>query len=184
MAKEKKKKHWVKIVAPKQFGGKVLGETLCSDTQKIIGRTLKKSLSELTGDYKKQSLNLGFVIIDVKEDGASTDLYRYYMSTSHLKRLVRKAKNKIDDSFVGETKDKIRIKIKPIMLTRKKTSKSILTNLRKESRRILSGYLKETSFVEFIRDIISGKVQGLLKHDLRRIYPLSLYELRVVEKIR
>ena len=184
MAKEKRKKHWIKIVAPNQFGGKILGETLCSDSEKIIGRTLKISLAELTGDYRKQSLNLSFVVNEVKDGQASTELYKYGMFTSHLKRLVRKSKNKVDDSFIGETKDKIKIKIKPVMLTRRKTSKSVLTNLRKESRNILNRYLKEISFIDFIRQVISGKVQGKLQHDLKRIYPLSLYELKVVEKVK
>ena len=128
--KEKKKKIWVKIIAPKEFGSKVIGETIQKEANKLIGRTLKVSLSNLTRDMKKQSVSLGFIIKNVNEGKAETELYKYYISPSHLKRLVRKAKEKVDDSFEVETSDKVKLKIKPFMLTRQKTSKANVALLR------------------------------------------------------
>jgi len=183
-AKEGKKKHWVKIVAPAEFGNKIIGETICSEAKNVIGRTLKINVFSITGDFKKQNTHLAFVVKDVKDNQASTELYRYYVSLSHLKRMVRKAKNKIDDSFIVDTKDKTKIKVKPVMLTKQKTSRSVLTSLRKHSREIIGNYSKVNSFSNFIRDIISNKVQVITKKELKKVYPLSLYEIKSVEKVK
>ena len=183
-AKERKKKHWIKIVAPSEFGNKIIGETICSEAKNIIGRTLKVNVFSVTGDFKKQNTHLAFVVKDVTDGKASTELYRYYVSLSHLKRMVRKAKNKIDDSFVVDTKDNIKIKIKPVMLTKQKTSRSVLTALRKKAREIISNYSKVNSFSNFVREVISNKVQIITKKELKSVYPLSLYEIKSIEKIK
>ena len=185
MAKVKeRKKHWIKIVAPSEFGSKVIGETICGEAKNVIGRTLKINVFSITGDLKKQNTHLAFVIKDVKDNQASTELYRYYVSLSHLKRMVRKAKNKIDDSFVVDTKDNIKIVVKPVMLTKQKTSRSVLTALRKKSREIINNYSKVNSFNDFVRDVISNKVQVITKRELKQVYPLSLYEIKSVEKVK
>ncbi len=180
MAKEKKKP-WIKILAPREFGEKVLGETLLTD--KLIGRPLKLSLSSITGDFKKQNNILKFVIKEVK-DQAITELVGYNLSDAYLRRLVRKGKEKIDDSFICESKDKIRFKLKPFMLTRQKTSNSIITALIKKSREILTKYAKENSFVNIIRDITSNRLQMNLKKSLKDVYPLSMCEIKAVERVK
>ena len=101
-----------------------------------------------------------------------------------MKRLVRKVRNKIDDSFIAETKDKIKIKIKPFMITRGRTSKSKLTAIRKLSKELLTKFVNETSFEDFIREVGSFRIQIKLKQTLRKIYPLGLYEIRLIEKIK
>lgn len=181
-AKDKKKKIWIKIIAPREFHNKPLGETL--QREKLSGRKLKVSLSNLIGDFKKQNTSIGFVVTEVKDNQAKTEVYKYIISPSHLKRLVRKSKNKIDDSFVVETKDKIKLRVKPFMVTRQKTSRSTLTSLRKISREQLERYIKGNTFVDFIRDVISGKIQGRLKYELKIAYPLSLYEIRCIERVK
>lgn len=180
--KEKKKKSWIKILAPSMFRNKVIGETIKRD--KLVGRTIKVSLSNLIGDMKKQNINLGFVITNVKDDKAETEIYKYFLSVGYLKRLVRKIRNKIDDSFIAETKDKIKIKIKPVMITRGRTSKARLTAIRKLSRELLTKFVKETSFEDFIREVGSFRIQIKLKQTLRKIYPLGLYEIRYIEKVK
>jgi ribosomal protein S3AE len=180
--KEKKKKSWIKILAPSMFRNKVIGETIKRD--KLIGKTIKVSLSNLIGDMKKQNINLGFVITNVKDDKAETEIYKYFLSIGYLKRLVRKVRNKIDDSFIAETKDKIKIKIKPVMITRGRTSKARLTAIRKLSRELLTKFVKENSFEDFIREVGSFRIQIRLKQTLRKIYPLGLYEIRHIEKVK
>ena len=180
--KEKKKKSWIKILAPSMFRNKVIGETIKRD--KLVGKTIKVSLSNLIGDMKKQNINLGFVITNVKDDKAETEIYKYFLSVGYLKRLVRKIRNKIDDSFIAETKDKIKIKIKPVMITRGRTSKARLTAIRKLSRELLTKFVKENSFEDFIREAGSFRIQIKLKQTLRKIYPLGLYEIRYIEKVK
>jgi ribosomal protein S3AE len=183
MAKEVKKKHWIPITAPKEFNNKIIGETILKE-KGLVGRTLKISLYDLLGDMKKQNNNITFIITNIKDNKAETELVNYFISVSHLKRLVRKAKDKIDDSFIAEDKNKIKVKIKPIMLTKRKTSKAILTALRKGSRQVLSEHLKNTDFPNFVRDVISGKIQVKVKQTIRKIYPLSIYDLRIVERVK
>lgn len=184
MVKEKKKKHWVKIMAPQEFDSGVLGETITAEPKNLIGRKLDVNLFTITRDLKKQNSNLGFIINDVKEGQVTTELYKYYISLSYLRRLVKNSKDKIEDSFIAETKDKVKVRIKPIMITKRKTSKSILTNLRLTSRNLLTKYLSETNFTEFVKEIVMGRIQVRLKHNLKTIYPLSLYDLKSAEKLK
>ena len=184
MVKEKKKKHWVKIMAPPELDSEVLGETIIFEPKTLIGRKLDVNLFTLTRDLKKQNSNLGFIIKDIKEGQATTELYKYYISLSYMRRLVKNSKDKIEDSFIAETKDKIKVRIKPVMITKRKTSKSILTNLRMTSRDMLSKYLSETNFTEFVKEIVMGRIQVRLKHNLKKIYPLSLYDIKNAEKLK
>ena len=53
-----KKKTWVKIHAPKIFNEQIIGETLVADSSLTIGKPITVNLMNLTGDIKKQQINI------------------------------------------------------------------------------------------------------------------------------
>lgn len=179
----KKKKKWFTIVAPKEFKEQVLGETSSFDESSLIGRKLSVNLMTLIGDPKKQNSKLIFRITEVKENKASTELISYVMLQTFVRRLNRKDVNKIEDSFVCETKDKVKIVFKSILITNNKTKNAVLTNLRAKAREFLTENTKEVTYNEVIDEIISTNVQRSLRSFLKKIYPLSVCEFKEVTRL-
>ena len=181
---KKAKKKWIEIVAPKEFNGAVIGETLCSELNSVIGKRLSVNLMQLTGDIKKQSINIKFRIDKVSGNQALTEIVGYELSSFYLKRLTRRTKGKLEDSFLAESKDKVKFRIKPLMFAKNETKKSIMAHLRKEIRNFLIENSAKLDFSQVIYSVISNQFQKELKQSLKKIYPLAISEIRVLEKER
>jgi len=180
MVKETKKgkKNWIKIIAPGEFKDAELGESFVSSPEDLIGKTLFINLSVLLNDIRKQNINIGFKVIDVKNLQASTKVFSYELMPAHVRRMVRIMKERIDDSFIIESKDKLKIRIKPIILTKSKTKQSILNAIRKKTRDKLIKLASEKTFSDILKLVISVELQKTLKTELNKIYPLSTFEIR------
>ena len=180
---KRKKKSWFNIVAPKEFGNYTIGETPAFEPQKLIGRYVQIGLMALLNDPKKQNIRMKFKITNVTEKTATTEIVKYEVVPGYIKRMVRKGRNKVEDSFVTETKDKIKIRIKPVVITRSKTQKSVLTEIRKKAKEFIMEKVKMQNFSEFITDSISTKNQRDMKDSLKKLYPIAFCEFRVIAKL-
>ena len=178
---KKGKKRWIKIVGPAEFNGVSLGESYVIDPEVLKGKNVKSNLSNLIGDMRRQNVLVGFKIKEIRGNEAIADIVSYEMIQAHVKRLVRVGQDKIDDSFVVETNDKRKLKIKPIITTRGKANNSILTRIRMETREKMKESAIKEDFKKLFGDIISGYLQKSLKQELRKIYPLSTMDIRKVE---
>ncbi|MDP4012748.1 MAG: hypothetical protein Q8R00_04045 [Candidatus Nanoarchaeia archaeon] len=184
IASKKLKKRWVSIYSQRQFfKGQEIGETFTSDPTATVGKVLNINLMNLTGDPKKQSFNARFKVTGSEEGKAVADFIGYQMGTSQIKRLVRKATNKIEDSFDVETKDKVKLKIKPLLLTRNLAHNSVLTSLRKQTREFVANRFKETDYSSIVSEIISGKLQKDIKLTLKKTYPINIVEIKTLKKL-
>jgi len=177
----KKKKIWFTIIAPKSFREVVLGETPAFDGQDIIGKIVKVNLMNIVRDPKKQNTNILFKITNVEGTQARTTIYGYEIIPSSIKRLVKRRRGKIDDSFVCETKDKMLIGIKPMVITNGRTQNTVLTNIRKKIRHVASKYLLTLTYEQFINELISGRFQGKLKEEIKKVYPARIIEIKKVK---
>ena len=122
-----KKKKWYPILAPRTFNESVIGETPATDAESIVGKIVSANLMNLTGDMKKQNINMKFVVTEIKGDHAHTETSRYQMIPALIKQLVRRRRDRIDDSIICKTKDNKIINIKPIILTRSNTKTKFIT---------------------------------------------------------
>jgi len=174
------KKKWIKILAPKEFKNQAVGETLVSDPQKAIGKVVEVNLFELTRDPRKQSSRLSLVINEIKNDQAYTEIKRYKILDAHLKRLLKPGKEKIMDYFNVQTKNK-KLIVKLFLLTRNKTTRTICTALRKESRNFFEDYSKKIEASSVFNDVISGDILRTLKAHLKKIYPINICEVSTLE---
>ncbi len=102
----------------------------------------------------------------------------------YLKRMVRKGTNYVEDSFSATCKDGI-LRIKPFLVTRRKVSRKVRKALREKSREELINYVKDKTIEELFSEILKNQLQKELSLKLKKIYPLSLCEIRIlkVEKI-
>ena len=177
--RKRKKKHWYTILAPKQFNAVKLGENQTYSIQNLMGKVLKANLMALTNDPKKQSVTLSFKIDKIlSENDCTTTLVNYAINNAHIKRLVRKASNKLEDSFFVKTKDGITFRIKPLLLTRYKAHRSVLTALRKKTYELMQAYISGIDSADIFFQIISHKLQMEMKNALKKIYPIAVCEIK------
>ena len=100
-----------------------------------------------------------------------------------IRRMMRKGTNYVEDSFSAGCKN-AQVKIKPFFITRKKVSRTVRKALREKARAELTSYIKNKDTETLFDEIIKSKIQKILSLQLKKIYPLSLCEIRIfkVEK--
>ena len=178
---KKGKKQWVEIVGSSDFKNQYLGESYVSDINQLLGKTVIVNASRLLDDMKKQQATVTFKVNEIKGDQALAIVVAYEMLSAHVRRLVRTNKDKIEDSFVIESKDKTKLRIKPITLTRNKTNNSVLTKIRMKTREYFINIAAKNDFKTILVEVMRGEVQKSLRNDLKKIYPLSILEIRKIE---
>lgn len=176
-----KAKRWHKILAPKLFQEQEIGETPALEPSMLLGRTVQSNLLLLQKDFKKQHVEITFEVFDVKGNTAFTRVKRYEISPSYIKKTVRRDKDRIDDSFSCTTSDGFHIKMKPFVLTRFKTKNSIITAIRIKTRQLLQKAIQKQTYDQLVEDLVSYKTQKMMWEDLKKIYPLRTFEVRVME---
>ena len=97
-----------------------------------------------------------------------------------LKRMVRKGTNYVEDSFSTECKDAV-LRIKPFLVTRRKVSREIRKGLRNKAKEDLINYAKDKKVSDIFEDVIRGDIQKYLSSNLKKVYPLSLCEIRILK---
>ena len=97
-----------------------------------------------------------------------------------LRRMIRKGTDYVEDSFEAECKD-ASLKIKPFLITRRKVSKRVRRGLREKAREEVKKYVKDKPSQRIFEEILKNKMQKELSLVLKKIYPLSLCEIRSLD---
>ena len=181
--KQRSKKKWLSIVAKGEFNNVKLGESLVATPQHLLNKYLKINLMTLTNDPKKQGITVRFAVKNVDGNTGVAELVGYQMNTSHIKRLVRKAIKRIDDSFILKTKDNVSYEVKPLLIARHKTTQSVATTIRKRVRELLQNSFQNMTSEDVFMYVITNKLQMDVKNDVRKIYPLAISEIRVLKRL-
>ncbi|MBI5148335.1 hypothetical protein HZA33_01515 [Candidatus Pacearchaeota archaeon] len=140
--------------------------------QNLEGKTLKLDLTRI---LKGKSIEATFVI----KDNAAT-LRKLVLLGFYIRRLMRKNISYVEDSIVCKTKDQL-LRIKPFLITRKRVYRSIRNSLRLECIRLIQEFCKEKNSEAVFQAVITGMLQKELSIKLKKIYPLALCEIRVIE---
>lgn len=98
----------------------------------------------------------------------------------YLRRMIRKGTNYVEDSFSTDCKD-AQIRIKPFLITRRKVSRAVRKALREKTKKELIEYVKTKNSKEIFEDILKNQLQKTLSLMLKKIYPLSLCEIRILK---
>lgn len=173
-----KKKRWYQIIAPQQFDNVVLGETLVYEPNAMLGKTLSHSLMNLTNDPKRQNINIHFKVVEVEGDKGKTSIVGYQIIPSSVKRFVRRNSEKMDLSFACETADNVFLRVKPLVITKADVKGSIAAKLRNNIVQLLIKTIKKMNYNDVINDLISHKLQAMMRENLNKIYPLKVCEIR------
>lgn len=173
-----KKRQWFQIIAPKQFENVVLGETLVYEPQAMHGKTLSHNLMNLTSDPKKQNINIHFKVVEVNGGKGITSIIGYEIVPSSVKRFVRRNSEKMDLSFACETADNVFVRVKPLVITKADVKGSIAAKMRNMIVQFLVRTIKKMSYDEVLNDLISHKMQSMMRENFYKIYPLKVCEIR------
>ena len=144
------------------------------DISELNGRTIKYDLTRiLRGKSVLLSMN-------VKVDGNKASAYpkEFVILPYFIRRMIRKGTNYVEDSFSADTKDSV-VEVKPFLITRKKVSRSVRKELRERAREEIKNYLKDKDTKTIFEELIQNKMQRPLSLKLKKIYPLSLCEIRI-----
>lgn len=181
-----KKKNWYKVLAPSQFKSQVLQEIPVQDIKTVVGRKITMNMMNLTGDMRKKNTEVVFKITDVKEGQAHTEIESYKILPTSIKRMVRRGKDRLDESFILTTKDGKTARIKVMLLTVSNTSRSAHTAIKHILSNFLINKAKESAFLDFFSDVSMGKIQQELKRVVSKVYPVRMVDILAfkVEKLR
>jgi len=117
--------------------------------------------------------------VKVQGDKATAEPTRIKLMPYYIKRIVRKGTNYVEDSFSTNCKN-AQIRIKPFLITRRKVSRAVRKALREKCKQALIDYTKDKTTNEIFEDILRNRLQKTLSLKLKKIYPLSACEIRVL----
>jgi len=100
----------------------------------------------------------------------------------YLRRVIRRGTDYVEDSFEVNCKDS-KLRIKPFMITRKRVSRAVRKAIRDTAKKHLESKIKVRTTKEIFSEIMTNKLQKELSLKIKKIYPLSLCEIRMLNVI-
>ncbi len=173
MAKKPQKKKFFEVDIPLLGDKYELFAYLQEDLDK---KTIKIDMARR---LKGKSLDLIFRI-KLQEGKLAAEPKKLILLPFFIKHMLRKGISYVEDSFAAETKES-KIIVKPFLITRKKVSRAVRKTLRNSGRNWIMDYAKTKTSSELFEDILSGQLQKALGIKLKKIYPLALCEIRMLE---
>ena len=176
-----KKKIWYKVIAPKIFANKEVGESYLQSPDVAVGRKLKVNLKDLTGNIKDQNVQIGLQITNVEGNLLKTSLISYRLTSQYVKRCIRKNCVRLDDYFLLKTKGGKNVVIKSLMVTINKAQRSVRSKLRKELQELLEAEVTKRDMATFVSLLVNRRIQMEFKRKLKKILPLKEISVRVLK---
>jgi len=183
MAKKLKGKEWYVILAPKIFKEKEIGETPVSDIKTLIGRKVDVHLINLIDDLSKYYIKFYFKVKEIKDDKAYTEFDGFECLRDYISRMIRYGIKRIDTIQDLTTSDKVKLRVKTIIITSKKMKKNVETNLKKFVEEKMKKNVETNKLNEFIEKIINDNFKNSMINDGGKIYPIRAFEIRRVERL-
>lgn len=147
-----------------------------SDVEDLIGKTISYDLTKL---LRGKNCEARFRI--KKENDSLVGLIYFFMIyPSFIKKIIGKNVSVVEDSFLVNCQDST-LRVKPLLITRKKVHRAVRAALREQAKEfIIKNFSKKTRQQAF-QEILSSSLQKTLAKKLKKIYPLSVCEIRMVK---
>ena len=149
---------------------------ILGSVEELKGKTIKL---DLTRKLRGKGLNVKFKIFEVNGELIGVP-YKMELITSYIRRMMRKRADYVEDSFKAQCAD-VRVTIKPFLITRKRVSRAVRRNLRNTAKEFLLEHAKERDYNSLCEELINGTLQKAMLPKLKKVYPLSLCDIRVFE---
>ncbi len=176
-----KSKSWYRIVAPDIFDGAVVGETVASDPESLLGRISSISLQDLTGDFSRTHIKVKLKINGVRGGECKTRFIGHDMTSDYVRRLTRRRRSKVEAVFTVRTKEGYKVRIKPLSITNKRINSSVKRSLRKKQGEVIRELANDSRLGELVQKLLFGGLAKKLANECKEIYPLKQVEIRKSE---
>jgi len=137
---------------------------------------------DLTRQLRGKSVEV-VVKVDVVKDKLVAVPIKMKLMPYFIRRMIRKKISYVEDSFETPSQESM-LKVKPFLITRKRVSRVVRKTLRNKTKNWLEDYISQKKDDEIFNDILNNKMQKPLSLVLKKTYPLSLCEIRILEIIR
>lgn len=151
-------------------------ELLGNSNEELVNKNVKL---DLTRYLKGKSVEGTFRVI-IKDNKIFANPFKLKLMSYYIRRMIRKKISYVEDSFLTKSQESMLV-VKPFLITRKKVSRAVRKTLRNKTRNWLEEYISERSDEEIFNDILANKLQKPLSLFLKKTYPLSLCEIRILE---
>ena len=157
---------------------------LTNSKVELIGNVLedvkdKRIKLDLTRQLKGKSMEV-VVKVDIENDKAIANPIKMKLMPYFIRRMIRKRISYVEDSFETPSQESM-IRVKFFLITRKKVSRVVRKTLRNKAKNWLEDYISQKNDGEIFNEILSNRLQKPLSLVLKKTYPLSLCEIRVLE---
>ena len=150
---------------------------LAYSQQELVGKIIKYDLTRILRGKNVEAT----LVIKKENEKLIAEFKSLCFLQSYLTQAVGKGISYVEDSFVCKSKD-ASLRIKPFMLTRKKVHRRVKKALRVKAREFIEEFAAQHNSSEIFDAIIKARLQKELSAKLKKIYPLSLCEIRVIKK--
>jgi len=178
MAQAKRKKKFFDVEIPI-----IRKETnlIAYEASELEGRNLRYDLTRM---LKGKNVILSLVVEKKTEKEFVAVPRKIEMIHSTLARMVRRGTDYIEDSFKVKCKDAV-VTVKPFLISRRKVHNSVKRSLRQKAKEEITAYFADKTYNELFEELIRNQMQKPMSLRLKKIYPLSAFEIRVlkVEKV-
>jgi small subunit ribosomal protein S3Ae len=181
LAKKTKGQQWFTIIAPKLFDSMEIGQTPVIEPKNLVGRKISVGLTDLVRDYRKYYMKFIFKVTSVDGDKALTEFDGSECMRDYISRLVIRWARRIDTIQDLTTKDGVNLRVKCVSIIPRRVKSSIKSAVRNEVRRIVKEDVENSTFDEFVQDILGDGMKKNVIKNTRRIYPIKSFEIRKTE---
>lgn len=178
-----KKKLWIKIVAPKSFGGREIGESYTTKAEALVGRNMTISLKELSGSMRDQNVKVKLLLSELDGQQLKTKTVGYGVIPGFIKKLVRKRTSRLDDVYVLRTKDNEAVQLKTLIVTYNRINRAMGLVLRSKLKAMIAEELSKSSFDEFVGKVVGIKVQSAAKRSINKMFPVKEILIRGMDLV-
>jgi ribosomal protein S3AE len=154
-------------------------ELIANSPKELENKTVKL---DMTRQLKGKSVEL---VVKIKLENEKPIAYpdKIKLMPYFIRRMIRKRISYVEDSFVTKSQESVLL-IKPFLITKRRVSRRIRKTLRNKAKNFIEDYLAQKGNDEIFSEILSNKMQRSLSLVMKKTYPLSLCEIRVLEIIR
>ncbi len=176
-----KSKRWYTIYAPAVFEKKAMGEIPANDEKSVMGRNVKITLSNLTGNPEHSYTNVIFKVIEVSGNAASTRLERIELPYSYTKSIAKKFRGVFDAIVKTKSSDGTTLVVKVLGITARKAAHAKIKAMRKELSVFTEKFFASGTADEGVKAIIEKRYQEGAAAQLKNIVPINNLEVKKLE---
>jgi len=151
-------------------------ELIGNTPEDIKNKTIKL---DLTRQLKGKSVE-ATVKVNLENEKLIASPIKIKLMPYFIRRMIRKRISYVEDSFETPSQESI-LKVKPFLITRKKVSRAVRKTLRNRAKNWLEEYISQKKDNEIFNEILTNRLQKPLSLALKKTYPLSLCEIRLLE---